>query len=67
MVYRTDDPGRDFDAWEADQERELERLPVCSECGERILDDFLYEIYGELICEECLRENYRKMTSDLMV
>ena len=65
-MYRTDDPGRDFDAWEAEQERELEKLPVCSECGERILDDFCYQIYDEVLCEECLRENYRKVTSDLM-
>lgn len=65
-MYRTDDPDRDFDAWEAEQAREMERLPRCSECGERILDDFCYQINDEIICEECMQDNYRKATSDLM-
>lgn len=65
-MYRTDDPDRDYDAWEADQAREMERLPICSECGERILDDFCYVIYDEIICEECMNEHYRKVTTNLM-
>ena len=65
-MYRTDDPDRDFDAWEAEQAREMERLLICSECGERIMDDFCYQIYDEIICEECMNENYRKMTTHLM-
>ena len=65
-MYKTDDPDRDYDAWEAEQAREMERLPICGDCGKRITDDFLYVLYDETICEECLRDNYRRMTSDLM-
>lgn len=61
----TDDPLGDFDRWDAEQERELERLPICCECGNRIEDDFCYEINDEIICEACM-EQYRKFTSDFM-
>lgn len=50
--------------YEARQERELERLPRCSECDEPITDDECYEINGELVCPCCLKENYRKRTED---
>lgn len=64
MFLRTDDPIADYDRWDAEQERELERLPVCTECGERITDDFFYDINGECICERCMDANYKKSTDD---
>lgn len=48
------DPLDCFDRYEADQSEELEKLPVCSECGEPIQDDFCYQIDGDLICEKCM-------------
>ena len=65
-MYRTNDPDRDFDRWDAEQESALELLPVCCECGERIQDDFCYQINDEVICEECLNHSFRKVTTDLM-
>ena len=65
-MYRTDDPDRDYDAWEAEQARERERLPICSECGNRIMDDFCYVINDEIICSDCLDSTYCKPTEDLM-
>lgn len=65
MMY-TDDPIRDFERHDAEREAAIELLPVCCECGERILDDFCYEINDVIICEECLRDNYRKLTTDCM-
>lgn len=44
---------------DAEQERNLVRLPKCSCCGERIQDEYLYEVNGELICETCM-EDFRK-------
>ena len=64
MWYRTDDPIADFLAYDAEQYNQLQKLPKCSECNERIQDDFLYEINGELICEDCLNSNYRKLVED---
>lgn len=58
-----------LDLWnihEAEQERKLARLPVCSYCDEPIQDDFCYEIDGELICEDCLNDNHRRNTDDFI-
>lgn len=58
-----------YDLWAMDdarKERWLESLPICSECGEPIQDDTCYEINGELICPDCLRDNHRKCTDDYM-
>ena len=58
-----------YDQWErhdAEQEAKLELLPQCSECGEPIQDDFCYEINGELICEDCLENNHKKLSEDFI-
>ena len=56
----TDDPVADYDRHDTQLERELESLPRCSECDNPIQDDYLYCINDELICEKCLKDNYRK-------
>jgi formylmethanofuran dehydrogenase subunit E len=38
------------------------RFPKCSVCEERILDDYLFEINGELFCEECMKDSFRQDT-----
>jgi hypothetical protein len=61
MPYnRTDDPLADFDRWDREQQRELERLPVCCECDKPIQDEIYYEFDGEYICPECLENNHEK-------
>lgn len=64
MFYRTDDPVEDFLQHDAEQERELDRLPVCCECDQPIQDEYFFEINGEPLCEQCLNENHRKRTED---
>ena len=52
-----------YDLWEqhqAEQDKAEENLPECSECGNKICDDFCYEIEGEPICDECMSINHRK-------
>lgn len=52
-----------FDIWDAhdiEMERRRTRLPQCDYCGEHIQDEYYYEIGGEIICEECLNEHFRK-------
>ncbi len=51
-------------AYEAEQERQLDKLPKCDYCGEPITDDYCYNINGDIICEECLNDNFRKPTDD---
>lgn len=41
------------------QEKALEKYPICVYCGERIQDDYYFEIDGEHICEDCLKDNFR--------
>ena len=55
MPY-TDNPLRDFDAWDAEQERQLARLPDCDYCGERIQDEECWCIDGKFICKDCLAD-----------
>lgn len=58
-----------YDAWvshEAEQERQLQRLPECSECGEPIQEEECYMFNDELICIHCLEDNHRKNTDDYM-
>lgn len=63
-LYITDNPVADFDRWDEEQCRQEERLPICSECGEKIQDDFYYEFNDEVICSDCLDNNHRKWVED---
>lgn len=65
MSYQyTDDPVADFGAWDEEQERKLEKLPVCDYCNERIDEDYYFDIDGEFYHEECLCKQFRKSTED---
>lgn len=63
-MFYSDDPERDLDRYLAAQDREIEKLPICSECGEPIQDEHFYLINDEPICSDCLESNYRKDTED---
>lgn len=64
MYIRTDDPVKDYDRYAEEQEKKLQKMPVCSYCDSHIQDEYLYEINDELICEECLKDNFRKNVED---
>lgn len=49
-----------FERYDAEQERQLQKLPVCCYCGETVQDDFLYLINDEIICIGCLNDHFRK-------
>lgn len=63
-MHYSDDPARDFAAWDMEQEQGLSRLPVCDKCGDPIQDDFYWEINGEILCEGCMNTLYRNYTDD---
>lgn len=65
MSY-TDDPIADFHNHCAEQEKQLEKLPRCSECDHPIQDKKCYSFNGELICEQCLEDNHEKNTEDFI-
>lgn len=56
LYYKTADPAADFARYEAEQQKALDRLPICSHCRERIMDDELYDIDGTLICKDCMND-----------
>lgn len=58
-MFYTDDPIADFNRWEAEQEKQLERLPVCADCDNPIQDETAFYINGEWICEDCM-DAYRR-------
>jgi len=62
----SDDPVRDYDKYDSDREKALEKLPHCSDCNEPIQDDICYLINDEPICEDCLNSNYKKYVEDLI-
>ena len=58
----TDDPVADYESHDAEQAKWLKKLPVCECHGEPIQDEYLYDIGGELYCEEGMQERFRKPT-----
>ena len=46
----------DMAAWES-------KRPVCCECGEPITDEDFFDIYGNILCPECVR-SFRRSTED---
>lgn len=49
-----------FTRHDAEQEKMLDRLPVCEYCEEPIQDEFAYYIEGTWYCTRCMIENFRK-------
>lgn len=66
-MFYSDNPVADYDRYCNEQQKELDRLPECSECGEKIMDEYCYEINGEYIHEHCMEENHRKSVDMLIV
>ena len=58
-----------YDIWcahQAEQEEAESRLPECCHCEKRIGDDFLFYIEGDIWCEECMLDEFRKPTDDFI-
>lgn len=65
-MYYTDNPVADAERYEADRENELQKYPVCCNCGEHIQDEYCYLINDEFLCEECLKNDFRRNTDDFI-
>lgn len=56
-----------YDQWrqhDAIQQEKLSKRPLCGDCGEHVQEDHYYLIFGETVCPDCLKENYRKDIED---
>lgn len=63
-MYVTDDPVADYERYDAEQERALERLPRCTCCNEPIQQDDAVCINDEWFCDGCLVDYFRKPIDD---
>lgn len=46
-----------YRAYEHEQNRMLERRPICSECGEHIQEEKCHLFDGKFICPSCMEEH----------
>ena len=65
-MFYSDNPAWDYDRYCEEREEQMQKHPECSCCGEYITDDFCYVIDGDIYCEECLKDEFRRLTEDLM-
>lgn len=62
-MFYTDDPLADFLRHDDEEIRWVNSRPVCSECGEHIVDETAYYIDCKWICQGCM-ENHEKYIED---
>ena len=48
-----------WEAHERQQEIQLELLPECERCGDPI-QEHIFDIYGDIYCEECAHKLFRR-------
>ena len=53
-MFYSDNPLADFERYDAEQQKQLEQLPVCADCGEHIQQETAVYRNGEYICDSCL-------------
>ena len=49
---------------QAEQDAWLDKCPICEHCDKPIQDDYLYDVDGNIYCEKCMKELFRKDTED---
>lgn len=62
-MFLSDNPVADFDRWDRQQNKLLERLPRCRRCGKPIQQERAVCIEGIWYCDECL-DDYRRDVVD---
>lgn len=59
MMFYSDDPIKDFERHDAEMAKYWAKRPACDCCGEKIAEEFYYEIEDVKLCEDCI-ERFRK-------
>ena len=62
--FRHGDPLDDFNALDMERAMYEERLPMCDDCKMKIVGDHYYDIEGEILCEDCMKDRYQRETED---
>ena len=56
----TGDPIRDYHTRDVDQYEAERKRPHCCMCGKAIWDDYYWDIFDAIYCEECAEDGFRK-------
>lgn len=64
MSFYTGDPIADFHRHDAEQESRRKELPICSDCGHEIQDEYYNEFDCYFYCDDCLVTHHRKRVED---
>lgn len=62
-VHRSSDPLYDFAMRERERQEWEDSLPHCVCCGDPI-DEYVWHINDETLCDDCAREKYRRDVED---
>ncbi len=62
----TNDPVADFERYDAEQERKLARLPLCSCCKEPIQQEKAVWYNDQWCCEECESDFWQNIRKDFL-
>lgn len=65
MSY-TDDPLADFARYDAEQEEQLEKMPVCECCGEPIQQEMAIYYNDQWCCGECESDFWQNIREDFL-
>lgn len=60
----TDDPVADYMRYDAEQQKELEKYPICSRCEEPIVQEDAVKIGNDWYCDRCLDEMREYISED---
>ena len=55
--FHTDWVTSDLNRYEREQAMWEKYAPICTECGEPIMDDEAYLLNGEIYCEDCVNQS----------
>lgn len=65
--FRHGDPHDDFGELDAKEARYYARLPKCERCKATIEEEDYFDIDGEILCEDCVKEKYQRKCHDYAV
>lgn len=65
-MYFTDNPVADAERYAAEQEEELEKLPICECCGEPIQQEKAIYYNDQWCCEDCEYDFWSNIRQDFL-
>ena len=62
-IFRSADLDADIRRWDEAQKKWEDSLPKCEKCR-CVIDDYVWEIDGYVLCEDCAAERCRKRAEE---